>query len=100
MGLNSQESRCGVKATRSVARLDVIAFKPFPGLVLNARSGDLRDADNRHCNPHVLPFHDFSFEHFDGYWVTAPLTASYPAKSFSTRLERSSSKCFTKRWIV
>jgi hypothetical protein len=31
-----QQSRCGGKATRSVARLDVIAFSRSPGLVLNA----------------------------------------------------------------
>ena len=98
---NSQQSRCGVKATRSVASLDVIAFWPLPGLVLKARSGDLRDADKRHCNPHVLPFHHFSFEHFDGYWGNCSAYRFLSSEEgFSTRLGRSSSKCFTKRWIV
>jgi len=35
--------------------------------VLNSRSGDLREVGKRQYNPHVLPFHHFSYEHFDGY---------------------------------
>jgi len=41
----------GVKVTRSVAGLDLLSALP----------GDLRETDKRRCNPHVLPFHHFSF---------------------------------------
>ena len=63
-----------------------LVFSRSSGLVPNAQSGDLREADKRHCNPHVLPFNHLSFERFDGYWVTAPLKASYPAKRALARV--------------
>src|SRR5712672_2802789 len=46
-----------------------LVFSRSSGLVPNAQSGDLREADKRYCNPHVLPFNHLSFARFDGYWV-------------------------------
>jgi hypothetical protein len=55
--------------------------------VLSARSGDLRETDNRRYNPHVLPFHHFSFESFDGHWGQLPrLRVLLIEKGFSTYL--------------
>jgi hypothetical protein len=36
--------------------------------VLNSCWGDPREPGKRQYNPHVLPFHHFSFEHFGSYW--------------------------------
>ena len=63
----------------------------------NSRSGDLRKAGKRQYNPHVLPFHLLSFEHFDGYGVTAPPMASLcSGKGFSTRFRTMIVKTFHK----
>src|ERR1700751_4912234 len=51
----------------------------------------------RRYNPHVLPFHHFSFEGYWGNWRA--LRALLREEGFSTCLKQSSSKCFTKRWM-
>src|SRR6267154_6084918 len=73
-----------------------LVFSRSSGLVPNARSGDLREADKRHCNPHVLPFNHLSFARFDGYWVKCS------AYGFLSSDEGSSTclkKLSSKRWM-
>ena len=77
-----------------------LVFSRSSGLVPNARSGDLREADKRHCNPHVLPFNHLSFERFDGYWVNCSAYGFLASEEgSSTCLKKLSSKRFTKRWM-
>src|SRR5882724_5943202 len=77
-----------------------LVFSRSSGLVPNARSGDLREADKRHCNPHVLPFNHLSFERFDGYWGNCSAYGLLSSEvGSSTCLEKLSSKRFTKRWM-